>query len=123
MGLGLELFNEGRRDPERPAAQVDLDLPILFGLGRTEVTKHMVGRRGCAQRANRPYAVEAGSRRDGRRPPRLCPTNSAGMPIVLCIQCTAATMSATLDEKPPRPKSPSLSPRPVKSKRSVAMPC
>ena len=56
-------------------------------------------------------------------PPRLCPTNSAGMPIVLCIQCTAATMSATLDEKPPRPKSPSLSPRPVKSKRSVAMPC
>ena len=29
----------------------------------------------------------------------------------------------TLDEKPPRPKSPSLSPRPVKSKRSVAMPC
>ena len=24
VGLGLELFNEGRRDPERPAAQVDL---------------------------------------------------------------------------------------------------
>lgn len=34
------------------------------------MTKHMVGRRGCAQRANRPYAVEAGSRRDGRRPPQ-----------------------------------------------------
>ncbi len=55
-------------------------------------------------------------------PPRLWPISSAGARPCARRWLTAAMMSSTFELKSVLAKSPSLEPRPVKSKRSVAMP-
>ena len=56
-------------------------------------------------------------------PPRLCPTSNAGAWWRARSASAAATMSATSRAKVVSSNSPSLSPSPVKSNRSVAIPC
>ena len=55
-------------------------------------------------------------------PPSEWPTSSAGAARVARRWSAAATRSATFEEKLVLANSPSLAPRPVKSKRSTAMP-
>ncbi len=55
-------------------------------------------------------------------PPRLWPIRIAGAFRVSRRWLAARTRSATFEEKVELAKSPSLEPRPVKSKRSTAMP-
>ena len=55
-------------------------------------------------------------------PPRLWPTRSLGACLASRRKAAAATRSSTFDEKLLFANSPSLLPRPVKSKRSTAMP-
>src|SRR5215213_731442 len=55
-------------------------------------------------------------------PPRLCPIRIAGARNIVRKWFAAATRSATLEEKLVLANSPWLAPRPVKSKRSTAMP-
>ena len=55
-------------------------------------------------------------------PPRLCPIRIEGAACAARSQSAAATRSSTFELKLVFAKSPPLAPRPVKSKRSVAMP-
>ena len=55
-------------------------------------------------------------------PPRECPIRTCGASYSASRYLAAATRSSTLDEKPVSEKSPSLSPRPVKSNCSTASP-
>ena len=56
-------------------------------------------------------------------PPSEWPIRIAGAPMLLSRYAAAATRSSTLAVKWLSANAPSLTPRPVKSKRSVAIPC
>src|SRR4051812_42318631 len=66
--------------------------------------------------AMRPAATSAAA------PPRLWPMRISGGPKVLLTWSAALTRSSTLEEKVASANSPPLAPRPVKSKRSAAIP-
>ena len=84
-------------------------------------------RRGRGRRAHRcwpPHRLsDSRARRRSRpTPPNECPTSSRTSRPESFMNSTARTVSATLCENEPSPQSPSESPRPRLSKRSMPMP-
>ena len=111
-------------DAERASSELDLGLAARLEVRSEsdELLFQLPGVAGRGDRRDRADLRDPRRRRQRGETPRLCPTSSRGASRSRRRKSAAATRSSKLEEKSVPAKSPSLSPVPVKSNRSTAIP-
>src|SRR5215831_7516278 len=119
-----EVVDETAADAKLPTREGRLDLTLGADLVETilEQAGHVGGIAGCGDRHHRARLRPSAAAASTAVPPRLWPMRIAGAAARRRSSFAAATRSAILEENVVLANSPSLEPRPVKSKRSTAMP-
>ena len=120
-----DVVEEFALDAERPAGERDLDLALLADV-LDVVLEQMRDVGGIGRRRDGDDRLRLRNLRRRRRGPRRrrgCGRSGSPAPCRVSRRWSAArTRSATFEENVELAKSPSLEPRPVKSKRNTAMP-